>query len=58
MSDDAKNLNKWRLILGKYSEGNMGLNPNYAEMDEVLEFLYSREYSEEQGIRKDEEVDA
>lgn len=55
MSDDAKNLNKWRLILGKYSEGNMGLNPNYAEMDEVLEFLYSREYSEEQGIRKDEE---
>ena len=32
-----------------FSEGSLP----YGEMDQVLEFLYSREYGEEQEIRKD-----
>ena len=51
--EDKKTLNKWRLVLGEFAQENMSLDPQYATMDSVLDFLYSREYSEEQGIRKD-----
>lgn len=53
-------LDKWRLILGKYAEnqisfgGNDG-SINYMNMDALLDFLYAREYSEEDGIRKGKE---
>ena len=54
----SSNLNRWRLILGKYSdeeikfsEGEEGLA--YMDMDSLLDFLYSKEYSEEDGVRKD-----
>lgn len=50
---DTQNLNKWRLVLGEFAEDNIKLEPDYADMDNVLDFLYSREYTEEQGIRKD-----
>lgn len=54
----AENLNKWRLMLGKYSENQISFNQensrvNYMEMDDLLDFLYSREYSEENGVRRD-----
>lgn len=51
--EDRKTLNKWRLVLGEFAQENMSLDPQYATMDSVLDFLYSREYSEEQGIRKE-----
>ncbi|URZ00394.1 VWA domain-containing protein [Clostridium felsineum] len=48
------NINKWRLILGKYSDSRIPFEENnakYIEMDDLLEFLYSREYSEKDGIK-------
>lgn len=48
---EEQTLNKWRLILGKYAENQISLGAEYADMDNVLDFLYSREYGEEQGIR-------
>lgn len=49
--EDRQTLNKWRLVLGKFSDETIGLDAGYADMDSVLDFLYSREYGEEQGIR-------
>lgn len=56
MRDEKEILNRWRLALGRYAEGPMHFsqgNLPYGEMDQVLEFLYSREYGQEQEIRKD-----
>lgn len=55
---DASNLNKWRLILGKYSDNQIGFKEgasslNYMDMDELLDYLYSREYGEEDGVRRE-----
>lgn len=47
-------LNKWRLVLGKYAENQLSLDSQFMDMDQVLDFLYSREYGEEQGIRNDD----
>ncbi len=54
----SSNLNKWRLILGKYSDeaikfSNDDTEIQYMDMDDLLDFLYAREYSEEDGVRKD-----
>lgn len=51
--EEKQTLNKWRLILGQFAEENINLESGYKEMDSVLDFLYSREYSEEQGIRQE-----
>ncbi|MBZ9634546.1 VWA domain-containing protein [Clostridium sp. FP1] len=59
MSKDISTLNRWRLILGKYSSNNLSFsedNINYADMDALLEFLYEREYGEERGIRNDKRL--
>ena len=56
MRDEKEILNRWRLALGRYAEGPVYFSEGslpYGEMDQVLEFLYSREYGEEQEIRKD-----
>lgn len=56
MADDQEVLNRWRLMLGKYAQGQIGFSENgvrYLEMEEVLDYLYDREYGEEQDIRKD-----
>lgn len=59
MADNKiENLNKWRLMLGKYSENAISFGEgdgliNYMDMDNLLEFLYDREYSEEDGVRKE-----
>lgn len=50
---DRQSLNKWRLILGKFSEDTLPLDSGNKSIDSVLDFLYSREYEEEQGIRKE-----
>lgn len=41
-------LNRWRLVLGKNAEDQLPLSPGGREMDEALEFLYSRERSEDE----------
>ena len=53
-ADDIEQLNKWRLMLGRYADGQIGLEEEgvtYRDMDAVLDFLYSREYGEEEGVR-------
>ena len=56
MAEEQEILNRWRLVLGKYaseqisfSEGSLKL----MEMEDVLDYLYSREYDDEQEIRKE-----
>ncbi len=56
MSNEQENLNRWRLILGKYASGQIGFGQDgsslrYMDMEDVLDYLYSREYGEEQEIR-------
>ncbi|MDR1604771.1 MAG: VWA domain-containing protein [Gracilibacteraceae bacterium] len=53
-------VNRWRLVLGKYAAGALGgcsdagegEQADYAEIDELLHFLYDREYSAERGVRE------
>jgi Mg-chelatase subunit ChlD len=56
MSDSSTALNRWRLILGKFSKNSLSFSEerglNYVDMDDVLDFLYSREYGEDRGIRE------
>lgn len=54
MDKDLETLNRWRLVLGKFSEESMKFNESefkYEEVDDVLDFLYGREYGEEKDIR-------
>lgn len=58
MADEQEILNRWRLVLGKYASGQIpfssgAVNLNYIDMENVLDYLYSREYRDEQEIRKD-----
>ncbi|MBS6600048.1 MAG: VWA domain-containing protein [Clostridium sp.] len=55
---NVSSLNKWRLILGKYSDEQIGFGEdgssfNYMDMDALLDYLYSREYGEEDGVRRE-----
>lgn len=56
MADEQEILNRWRLVLGKYAKEQIpfsgGLR-NQGEMEEVLDYLYSREYTQEQEIRQE-----
>ena len=54
MKDDLIALNRWRLVLGKYADENIGFSENsgnYSELSELLEYLYDRAYDEERGVR-------
>lgn len=56
MADEQEVLNRWRLVLGKYSSEQISFSSgglNYLDMESVLDYLYSREYGDEQGIRKE-----
>nr|WP_184091491.1 VWA domain-containing protein [Anaerocolumna cellulosilytica] len=56
MKEDIEKLNKWRLLLGKYAKERISFKENgltYMNMEEVLDYLYSREYTEESGVRKE-----
>ena len=46
---NKRNLNRWRLILGSFAEDNLKIDGEYSEIDETLNFLYDREYSESSG---------
>ena len=54
MAQQQEMINRWRLVLGRYAKEQMsfsGNTVNYMDMEEVLDYLYSREYGEEQEIR-------
>lgn len=54
MADEQEILNRWRLVLGKYASNQISFPSegiDYMGMEEVLDYLYSREYGEEQEIR-------
>lgn len=56
MADEQEVLNRWRLVLGKYAAGQISFsegNLKLMEMEEALDYLYSREYGDDQEIRKD-----
>ncbi len=56
MADKQEILNRWRLVLGKYAAGQISFseeNVRLMDMEEALDYLYGREYGEEQGIRKE-----
>ena len=56
MADEQEILNRWRLVLGKYAADQIpfeGASLKMMEMEEALDYLYSREYGEEQEIRED-----
>ncbi len=53
---------RWRLILGSYSEQELGgengdgdgtEGSSYREIDDLLDFLYGREYDEERDVRQE-----
>ena len=48
---DCRSLNRWRLILGSFS--NLEIDNEYSEMDETLNFLYDREYTQNGGYSLD-----
>ena len=52
-ADKREQLNKWRLILGRFADQRLTLDSEYGELDQTLQFLYSREYSEAQGVRNE-----
>ena len=54
MADEQEILNRWRLVLGKYSSGQISFssgNLKLMDMENVLDYLYSREYGDEQEVR-------
>lgn len=56
MADEQEILNRWRLVLGKYASGQISFSSgdvNYMDMETALDYLYSREYGEEQEIRRE-----
>ena len=56
----SESLNRWRLILGEAANEGLARSDEfdpehfrYAEVDEILDYLYRREHGEEQGYRKE-----
>lgn len=54
MEYNVEALNRWRLILGRFADSSIPLSSEvqYVDMDELLEFLYGREYGEDRGVRE------
>ncbi|MFJ3054433.1 VWA domain-containing protein [Herbaspirillum sp. NPDC087042] len=55
MKEPTKNLDRWRLVLGKYADQGLqqgALSGHAARLDAALEFLYGREYLG-RGLRGD-----
>ncbi|MDR2656184.1 MAG: VWA domain-containing protein [Oscillospiraceae bacterium] len=56
-------VSRWRLILGSYAENAMsagtgGEGFSYREIDDLMDFLYGREYGEDRGVRQEGSLDA
>ena len=55
MSGDPILLRRWRMVLGRYAEeqlGHVGLDRTQQRMDRALDYLYAREM-EQRGLRRD-----
>ena len=54
MDDSQILLNRWRLALGRFSENGLGGfgggEHEYREIDDLMQFLYGREYGGERGV--------
>ncbi|MCL2772964.1 MAG: VWA domain-containing protein [Oscillospiraceae bacterium] len=61
--DNKLLLNRWRLVLGKYSQTGLGFGEGddgagqggsggfmYQEIDDLMDFLYGREYGKDRGV--------
>ncbi len=56
MADEQEILNRWRLVLGKYAAEQISFSQgsqNFMEMEQALDYLYGREYGEDQDIREE-----
>ena len=56
---NTEQLNKWRLMLGRYADGQISFGEDsqtFQDMDNVLDYLYSREYGEDEGVRDPKEL--
>ena len=54
--DEQEILNRWRLVLGKYAAEQISFSGDglkFMDMEQVLDYLYEREYGEDQDIRKE-----
>ena len=59
--NDKELINRWRLILGAFSDDTLnsileieeGGVFMYKEIDDLLDFLYSREYGDDRGVRQE-----
>ena len=54
--DEPEILNRWRLVLGKYAAEQISFSGDglkFMDMEQVLDYLYEREYGEDQDIRKE-----
>lgn len=56
MTEEQEVLNRWRLILGRFASEQISFSESgqqirYIDMEEVLDYVYSREYGEEQEVR-------
>lgn len=51
---DKDMVNRWRLILGRYSKESLGvqLDTELTEIDNAMDFIYNREYTKEMGVRE------
>ena len=62
MTIDREAVNRWRLALGSFSDEGLGAGGEarafaYREIDELLDFLYGREYGEDRGVRREGSLD-
>ena len=58
-AQNTEQLNKWRLMLGRYAEGQISFgegSQTLQDIDNVLDYLYSREYGEDEGVRDPKEL--
>ena len=52
-------VNRWRLVLGSFSNDGLGMGGGFAyqEIDDLLDFLYGREYGDDRGVRQEGSLD-
>ena len=56
MTEEQEILNRWRIVLGRYASEQLSFSSEEArlmEMEEALDYLYAREYGEDQDIRQE-----
>jgi predicted metal-dependent peptidase len=56
---DQETINRWRLLLGSFSNDALKIEGGFAyrEIDDLMDFLYGREYSDERGVRQQGSLD-